>query len=110
MGFLQDGEKALNTDSPPVLAKVKHAALPKEFGPADEQKLMNERPPGDDIQNPKQSEVERKQLMKSMKGQSVGDESLVSVSFRVPHKKPSEKQPGFNLDYAPPKIHPPHHN
>ncbi|MED6172425.1 hypothetical protein PIB30_049958 [Stylosanthes scabra] len=34
-----------------------------------------------------------------------------SVSWRVPHKKPSEKNnPGFNLDYSPPKTHPPSHN
>ncbi|KAJ1383686.1 hypothetical protein SESBI_43155 [Sesbania bispinosa] len=37
-------------------------------------------------------------------------ESLVSVSWRVPHKKQSQKHPGFNLDYSPPKTHPPSHN
>ncbi|RDX90333.1 hypothetical protein CR513_27821, partial [Mucuna pruriens] len=37
--------------------------------------------------------------------------SHVSVSWRVPHnEKPSQKHPGFNLDYSPPKTHPPHHN
>jgi len=37
--------------------------------------------------------------------------SLVSVSWRVPHnKKPRQKHPGFDLDYSPPKTHPPHHN
>ncbi|PON47295.1 hypothetical protein PanWU01x14_245440 [Parasponia andersonii] len=36
--------------------------------------------------------------------------SVVSVSWRVPHKKCGEKQPGFNLDYSPPKTHPPSHN
>ena len=50
-----------------------------------------------------------------VKGQSttsaaVGSERLVSVSWRVPHKKRGEKQPGFNLDYSPPKTHPPSHN
>ncbi|MBA0584096.1 hypothetical protein Gorai_014924 [Gossypium raimondii] len=34
----------------------------------------------------------------------------VAVSWRVPHKKHDEKNPGFNLDYSPPKTHPPHHN
>ncbi|KAK6162548.1 hypothetical protein DH2020_002389 [Rehmannia glutinosa] len=38
------------------------------------------------------------------------DESLTSVSWRVPHKKKGEKEPGFNLDYLPPKTHPPVHN
>ncbi|CAK8575116.1 unnamed protein product [Lathyrus sativus] len=37
--------------------------------------------------------------------------SHVSTSWRVPHKKKhSEKHPGFNLDYSPPKTHPPSHN
>lgn len=33
-----------------------------------------------------------------------------SMTWRVPHKKRGEKQPGFNLDYSPPKTHPPSHN
>lgn len=41
-------------------------------------------------------------------------ESLVSVSWRVPHnknKKRSQKHiPWFTLDYSPPKTHPPSHN
>ncbi|KAJ7950919.1 Transmembrane protein [Quillaja saponaria] len=41
---------------------------------------------------------------------STHEQSLVSVSWRVPHKKRGEKNPGFNLDYAPPKTHPPSHN
>ncbi|KAF3440022.1 hypothetical protein FNV43_RR18300 [Rhamnella rubrinervis] len=49
------------------------------------------------------------------KGQSttsatVGSERRVSVSWPVPHKKRGEEQPGFNLDYSPPKTHPPSHN
>lgn len=33
------------------------------------------------------------------------------VSWKLPEKKRSgEKEPGFNLDYAPPKTHPPSHN
>lgn len=38
------------------------------------------------------------------------DKPSVSVSWRVPHRKRDEKQPGFNLDYSPPKTHPPSHN
>ncbi|XP_050387330.1 root meristem growth factor 10 [Argentina anserina] len=35
----------------------------------------------------------------------------VSVSWRLPKKKRGiQKQPGFNLDYSPPKTHPPSHN
>lgn len=34
-----------------------------------------------------------------------------SLTWKLPKKKQGEKQqPGFNLDYAPPKVHPPHHN
>lgn len=38
------------------------------------------------------------------------DGSLVSVSWHLPRKKPSEKHLGFNSDYSPPKTHPPSHN
>jgi len=41
---------------------------------------------------------------------AVKKESLVSVSWRVPQKKRGERHPGFNLDYSPPKTHPPSHN
>ncbi|PSS35969.1 Synaptonemal complex protein like [Actinidia chinensis var. chinensis] len=55
---------------------------------------------------------------KLVKGQGQGEkiasqtgQSLLSVSWRVPHKKsPGEQQPGFNSDYLPPKVHPPVHN
>ncbi|XP_010264248.1 PREDICTED: uncharacterized protein LOC104602315 [Nelumbo nucifera] len=40
---------------------------------------------------------------------AVQTESLVSVPRRVPRKK-SGQYPGFNLDYSPPKTHPPSHN
>ncbi|GMH00607.1 hypothetical protein Nepgr_002446 [Nepenthes gracilis] len=39
-----------------------------------------------------------------------GKVSGVKVRWRVPHKKRSVPQPDFNLDYAPPKVHPPSHN
>ncbi|PIN06480.1 hypothetical protein CDL12_20960 [Handroanthus impetiginosus] len=32
------------------------------------------------------------------------------VSWRMPHKKRGKQEPGFNLDYLPPKTHPPVHN
>lgn len=38
------------------------------------------------------------------------DGSLVSVSWRVPHKKPTERHPELTSDYSPPKTHPPSHN
>ncbi|KAL6007861.1 hypothetical protein ACLOJK_033365 [Asimina triloba] len=36
-------------------------------------------------------------------------ESFVTVTWRVPREKHAE-HPGFNLDYSPPKTHPPSHN
>ncbi|KAL3536997.1 hypothetical protein ACH5RR_000363 [Cinchona calisaya] len=37
-------------------------------------------------------------------------ESLATVSWKLPHRKRGEQQPGFNLDYAPPETHPPVNN
>ncbi|KAF7844863.1 Transmembrane protein [Senna tora] len=43
--------------------------------------------------------------------QSDDDVGVSWVSWRVPHhKKRGNKNPGFNLDYSPPKTHPPSHN
>ncbi|KAL6581307.1 hypothetical protein OROMI_007230 [Orobanche minor] len=40
-----------------------------------------------------------------------GDDEVVdSVRWRVPHRKKGEPEPWFNLDYLPPKMHPPAHN
>ncbi|KAI4354814.1 hypothetical protein L6164_003648 [Bauhinia variegata] len=45
-----------------------------------------------------------------LSGASRTNKSHASVSWRVPHKKTGEKNPGFNSDYSPPKTHPPIHN
>lgn len=37
-------------------------------------------------------------------------EPVASVGWKVPHRKKGEAEPGFNLDYLPPKTHPPVHN
>ncbi|KAL2511464.1 Uncharacterized protein Adt_17064 [Abeliophyllum distichum] len=52
----------------------------------------------------------RKSLHKVQVLGTVQTEPAVSVSWRVPHKKRGEEEPGFNLDYLPPKTHPPSHN
>lgn len=44
------------------------------------------------------------------KSGSAKKKTLVSVPWRVPHSKRGDKHPGFNLDYSPPKTHPPSHN
>lgn len=37
-------------------------------------------------------------------------ESVDSVRWQMPHRKKGEPEPRFNLDYLPPKTHPPSHN
>ncbi|OIV89515.1 hypothetical protein TanjilG_20326 [Lupinus angustifolius] len=63
-------------------------------------------------QKPKKVRRTKHKVHKAMRKDpgALKSESLVSVSWRMPHKKPSDKNPGFNLDYAPPKTHPPSHN
>ncbi|KAE9610774.1 hypothetical protein Lalb_Chr07g0190181 [Lupinus albus] len=66
----------------------------------------------DYFEKPKDHGNSNQKVAKSMGEDSVAlkTESLVTVSMHVPHKKPLEEHPQFNLDYAPPKTHPPHHN
>lgn len=47
---------------------------------------------------------------KDKKRKSLGDVGVKELTWKVPEKKMGEKQPGFNLDYSPPKTHPPSHN
>lgn len=55
----------------------------------------------------KEQQVNRQRLTSA---NNLHSDPLVTVSWRIPHKKRGEQQPGFNLDYAPPKTHPPVHN
>ncbi|TKY66351.1 hypothetical protein E2542_SST09221 [Spatholobus suberectus] len=61
---------------------------------------------------PRKGRSTNQKLLKAMRKDSgaLQPKSLASVSWRVPRKKPREKDPGFNLDYSPPKTHPPSHN
>ncbi|CAL5211122.1 unnamed protein product [Lathyrus oleraceus] len=69
-----------------------------------------------DSENSKNRKSTIRRMLKGVRKVSVSVHGLqtkshVSVSWRVPHKKKhSEKHPGFNLDYSPPKTHPPSHN
>ncbi|KAK8487299.1 hypothetical protein V6N13_093430 [Hibiscus sabdariffa] len=65
-----------------------------------------------DPQKPEDTEVKFKTVEdeKSISGAIGTRKPVVSVSWRVPHRKHGEKFPGFNLDYSPPKTHPPSHN
>lgn len=58
---------------------------------------------------------QRKRMLNNVKAKgkkptTSSSSSSSSVSWRVPHKKNGEKNPGFNVDYSPPKTHPPSHN
>ena len=55
-------------------------------------------------------ERSKEEKIKGLDAVQTTTKSVVSVSWRVPNKKRGEKQPGFNLDYSPPKTHPPSHN
>ncbi|KAK8718397.1 hypothetical protein V6N13_045632 [Hibiscus sabdariffa] len=54
--------------------------------------------------------VKEREKEKSISGAIGTRKPVVSVSWRVPHRKHGEKLPGFNLDYSPPKTYPPSHN
>ncbi|XP_022872712.1 uncharacterized protein LOC111391693 [Olea europaea var. sylvestris] len=61
----------------------------------------------------KEKKVEEYNLKTSTKKRVIvpGDtQTDQSMSWRMPHKKRGQKDPGFNLDYLPPKTHPPLHN
>ncbi|BAT97662.1 hypothetical protein LR48_Vigan11g068200 [Vigna angularis] len=65
-----------------------------------------------DAEKPRNRRSTNHRVQQDKNGAGVLQKSLVSVSWRVPHnkKKPRQKHPGFDLDYSPPKTHPPHHN
>ncbi|PIN10747.1 hypothetical protein CDL12_16646 [Handroanthus impetiginosus] len=54
------------------------------------------------------NKFEKKEIRNELNSRKT--EALASVSRRVNRKKRGEKEPGFNLDYLPPKTHPPVHN
>lgn len=58
----------------------------------------------------KSQTLKDRKTLRDISKERKGIEGSISVSWRVPHKKRGEKQPGFNLDYSPPKTHPPSHN
>ncbi|KAJ8748986.1 hypothetical protein K2173_013425 [Erythroxylum novogranatense] len=64
----------------------------------------------DTAQNLKEKEDHVTSTEKPKGTGTISKESLGSVSWRIPHNTRREKHPGFNLDYSPPKVHPPSHN
>ncbi|XP_057458203.1 uncharacterized protein LOC130748965 [Lotus japonicus] len=65
-----------------------------------------------DSMKPKSRRSTHQIVLKGKASGSLRTESLASVSWRVPHhKKHSQKQlVQFDVDYEPPKTHPPSHN
>lgn len=93
------------------LSKVKSSPA-KQHGEAKRGSIAAT-PSNDSTTDQKRKETTTNQIIPKVEGKtpvSVQTESLASVSWRVPHKKHSEQNPGFNLDYSPPKTHPPSHN
>ncbi len=91
----------------------KVSALSKvQNGVAKRDSIEAETHSNDNTQKPKETRKTNQKTTKVVAKTSGGvqSESLASVSWSVPHKKRSEKNPGFNLDYSPPKTHPPSHN
>ncbi|KAL2234030.1 UNVERIFIED_CONTAM: hypothetical protein Sindi_1135200 [Sesamum indicum] len=66
----------------------------------------------EEIKTTSESNEPGKRIQAKGEGTTQNDSSLATdhVSWRVPHKKRGEQEPGFNLDYLPPKTHPPVHN
>ncbi|XP_011033544.1 PREDICTED: uncharacterized protein LOC105131996 [Populus euphratica] len=83
-----------------------------EFGAAKEDSIAKT----DQLDDNAQKLKDPKAKQESISDEKVKDsgaahkEPLVSVSWPVPQKKRGETHPGFNLDYSPPKTHPPSHN
>ncbi|XP_077242362.1 root meristem growth factor 10 [Tasmannia lanceolata] len=90
--------------------------LPEEFQKQNHQQIneegaINGRLGGSSLKKTKDMKALPKQI-EATSGKFSGVvriESLVTVSWRIPHDKHGE-HPGFNLDYSPPKTHPPSHN
>ncbi|KAE8715231.1 Ubiquitin-like superfamily protein isoform 1 [Hibiscus syriacus] len=79
----------------------------------DENELRVSTKNNDGIQKLEDAEV-MSRTVENQKEKTYGaigtSKAVVSVSWLVPHRKHGEKHPGFNLDYSPPKTHPPSHN
>ena len=94
----------------PDLSKVK-SSFSKQNEVDKKDSIAESTTSNDDIQKPKKIRRNQKTMKVVAKTSgAVQTESLASVPWAVPHKKRSEKNPGFNLDYSPPKTHPPSHN
>lgn len=79
----------------------------KEVGVQREESLTSETHKNNNkFKDPKTSLNKKKVSSLNQMKESLGS----YTSWRVPHRKRGEHNPGFNLDYAPPKTHPPAHN
>jgi hypothetical protein len=109
LGFVQTSDQ--KEISVTIVSKADSSSS-NEFGAAKEDSIAKTDQLDDNAQKLKDSKAKQK----SMSDEKVKDsgaahkESLVSVSWPVPQKKRGETHPGFNLDYSPPKTHPPSHN
>ncbi|XWS45896.1 hypothetical protein CRYUN_Cryun14cG0018500 [Craigia yunnanensis] len=96
----------------PVVGQVK-ATSSKELRSIKDESIEESHADDDTDQKLEDAEVNHKTVendKEKTSGAVQRNKSVVSVSWRVPHRKYGEKHPGFNLDYSPPKTHPPSHN
>lgn len=111
-GFVQNDHEKTGSDKISALSKVKSS-------PSKQHEVGRKGSIGGILSSEntlKQKETRTGQKIPKVKGITSAavqtDQSLESVSLHVPHKiKRSGKDPGWlNLDYSPPKTHPPSHN
>ncbi|KAF9687708.1 hypothetical protein SADUNF_Sadunf02G0121100 [Salix dunnii] len=105
----QNDQKEISVTTVPTV----ESSSSKEFGEAKKDSIAKTRL-GDKAQKLKGSKAKQKldsfDEIEKNPADTKKEYSLVSATWRVPQKKRGERHPGFNLDYSPPKTHPPSHN
>lgn len=105
---MQNNEKVTIVPNP-VPPKSKPSSMSNKLEANENEKnMVGEIRVDEDCKMPTSSKSIRKDCIK---GEKVAKkQSVSSIDWSVPHMKKGEEQPGFNVDYSPPKTHPPVHN
>ncbi|KAM7508783.1 hypothetical protein LguiA_019236 [Lonicera macranthoides] len=107
-GLVQNNEKVTLVRNP-VPRKSKPISMSNKLEVNENEKNMVEEIRVDeDCKMPTSSKPIQKECIKGKK--VAKKQSVSSVEWSVPHVKKGKEQPGFNVDYSPPKTHPPVHN
>ncbi|KAF8413002.1 hypothetical protein HHK36_000974 [Tetracentron sinense] len=107
------GKEVLKASVPPKVkpSSLEHLGTRRRVGGVNKESMINESWGSASTQKSIDSKGLLKEV-KNYKGRISGGvqiKSFVSVSLPAPHEKRREN-PGFNLDYSPPKTDPPSHN